>query len=224
MMMFRKFTRIAAMLVAAAAMATACGDSSPDLSGVQFTEYGSVSLDGGPLGLPTYDQPYALDEDPAVGMQAPVFEGPDMLTGQTVSVGGPSDTPIVLTFYAHWCPHCQAEVAELSEWFADGGTLEGPAELVSVSIFEDPERGNHPPEAWLKHRGWPHSVVSDVVSPSDPDSGPVRTVAAAYGTHAVPYAVGIGTDGSILMRTSGSLGPEALNEFAVAVYEADRSR
>lgn len=59
------------------------------------------------------------NDDPAVGTSAPVLDGLTF-SGETVTLGGPSDTPTLAVFVAHWCPHCQAEVPRIVEWQADG--------------------------------------------------------------------------------------------------------
>ena len=60
--------------------------------------------------------PFELTEsDPAVGQLAPSAFGVDLLTGETVQIT-PVGRSLVVVFFAHWCPHCQREVATLTEW------------------------------------------------------------------------------------------------------------
>lgn len=214
--------RLALASVVVAAMLGACSPG-PDLSTVEWTEHGDAMLADGSEALPGYDKELSLETDPAVGMAAPAFSGPDMLSGEPVSVGGQSDRPVLLTFYAHWCPHCRAEVEELTESLPTGKLAGGAVRWVAVSVFENPGRGNHPPEAWLISQGWPTQAVSDVTQPADSGAASAMSVAQAYGVVSVPFAVMVGTDGRVLMRESGSMGVGRLEAFIAAAVDAGRS-
>ena len=138
--------------------------------------------------------------DPAVGQLAPSAFGRDLLTGERVQVS-PAGRPLVVAFFAHWCPHCQREVAALTEWLM-ANKLPGNVDLIAVSTFEAPERGNHPPKKWLSEQGWKHPVVADASS---------HAIADAFGAMSVPYFVFIEADGTVAFRMSGNLGPDQLS-------------
>ena len=142
----------------------------------------------------------SAESDTAVGQIAPVVTGSDLLTGETVQIE-PSGRPLVVAFFAHWCPHCQREVATLTEWLM-ANRLPANVDLVAVSTFEAPERGNHPPKRWLEGQGWKYPVIADT---------PSHVVADAFGAMSVPYFVFVEADGTIAFRMSGNLGPEQLS-------------
>ena len=145
--------------------------------------------------------PFELTEsDPAVGQLAPSAFGVDLLTGKTVQIT-PVGRPLVVAFFAHWCPHCQREVATLTEWLM-ANKLPTNVDLIAVSTFEAPERGNHPPEKWLSEQGWKHPVVADSSS---------QAIANAFGAMSVPYFVFLEADGTVAFRMSGNLGPDQLS-------------
>jgi thiol-disulfide isomerase/thioredoxin len=137
--------------------------------------------------------------DLAVGMMAPDFDA-TTFDGRDVLVRPGEGSGYVLAFFAHWCPHCQAEVPKLVEWIGRGGIPDG-VEVVAVSTAVYLDRGN-PPRAWLAGEGWP------VVAVRDDD---VSTVADAYGLRSFPYFVVVGTDGRVRGRIGGGLAPEAWN-------------
>ncbi len=139
-------------------------------------------------------------KDLAVGQPAPSVTGFDLLTGESVLVA-PSGRPLVVAFFAHWCPHCQREVAALTKWLL-ANKLPATVDLIAVSTFEAPERGNHPPAKWLSDQGWRHPVVPDTSS---------MTIAEAFGATSVPYFVFIEADGTVAFRMSGNLGPDQLS-------------
>ena len=139
------------------------------------------------------------ENDAAVGKLAPVVTGRDLLTNEIVRVA-PDGRPLVVAFFAHWCPHCQREVAALTDWLL-ANKLPPNVDLVAISTFEAPERGNHPPESWFKNEGWKHPVIADSSS---------LALSDAFGAMSVPYFVFIEADGTVAFRISGNLGPREL--------------
>ena len=64
---------------------------------------------------------YCQQLEPAAKMDAPIISGSD-LNGSTITTK--SESPTILLFLAHWCPHCQVEVKEIQDWINNNGTLE----------------------------------------------------------------------------------------------------
>ena len=149
--------------------------------------------------LPQFEQ---AEGDPAVGRTPPVVVGTDLLTGDVVRITT-QGRPIVIAFYAHWCPHCQAEVADLTEWL-ESNELPADVDFYAVSVLEDPTRGNHPPEKWLRDEGWQHPVVADT---------PALSIVDAFGLQSVPYLVAIDAENEVVVRYAGSVGPADLAAF-----------
>ena len=143
--------------------------------------------------------PFQAGDDPTIGSEAPVAVGSDLLTGESITVA-PADRPLAIAFFAHWCPHCQREVTELTEWLATNELPSG-VDLVAISTIEDSSRDNHPPEDWLRREGWTHPIIPDT-----PDFG----VAEAFGLSSVPYWVFVNADGTVALRIAGNLGPDQL--------------
>lgn len=155
--------------------------------------------------LPQFEQP---EGDPAVGRMAPLVVGADMLTGETVRIES-QGRPMVVAFYAHWCPHCQAEVEALTEWL-EANELPAGVDFYAVSVLEDPTRGNHPPEKWLRDEGWQHPVVADT---------PALSVVDAFGLASVPYLVAVDADNEVVLRFAGNVGPDELAAVFTALLE-----
>ena len=155
--------------------------------------------------LPTYS---ADGDDPAVGEEAPVLEG-HAFNGDALTIGGPTDSPSIVVFVAHWCPHCQAEVPRLVEWRADG-TIPDDIELVAVATGTDEAQPNYPPQEWLEGEDWPGDVLAD-------DDG--SSAAEAYGLSSYPYFVALNADGTVAARGAGELDQSGI-EALVATLEA----
>ena len=156
--------------------------------------------------LPRFEQ---LEDDPAVGRTPPVVVGTDLLTGDVVRITT-QGRPIVIAFYAHWCPHCQAEVEALTGWL-ESNDLPAGVDFYAVSVLEDPTRGNHPPATWLREEGWQHPVVTDT---------PALSVVDAFGLQSVPYLVAINAENAVVLRYAGSVGPADLAAFFESLLAA----
>ena len=167
------------------------------------TASGETQVSG--AALPPFEQ---REDDPAVGRTPPVVVGADLLTGEPVRIES-RGRPMVVAFYAHWCPHCQAEVEHLTEWLA-ANDLPAGVDFYAVSVLEDDTRGNHPPEAWLRDEGWQHPVVADT---------PDLAAAEAFGLQSVPYLVAVDADNRVVLRFVGNVGPAELAAFFTTLLQ-----
>jgi cytochrome c biogenesis protein CcmG, thiol:disulfide interchange protein DsbE len=185
------------LLLGVVAVVLSMGD---DGGGDEATEVAPVSVEGGPL-------PAAPSEgaDGAVGHEIPIVSGVGW-DDQPVRIE-PDGEPMAIVLLAHWCPHCQVEVTEMSEWLAEEGMPEGVT-LRAVSTLTDRQRPNYPPSQWLEREEWPVPTVMD-----DGES----TVAEAYGLTATPYWVFADADGEVVARVSGRIPIDTLSEMLEAL-------
>lgn len=150
----------------------------------------TVEVAGTPL------PPFANEAaDAAVGTPIPETFGTDFDDAEVQIVA--DGTPKAIVFLAHWCPHCQSEVSELTSYVDGGGTFPEGVEVVGVSTSVDSVRGNFPPSKWLADEGWSYPVIRD------DDQG---TVSVAYGMAGTPFWVFVDADGNVASRTSGQQG------------------
>jgi thiol-disulfide isomerase/thioredoxin len=174
------------LLVSVALVATACGDGdATDITVAAATVEGSLPVLAGAA-------------DAAVGAPIPTVSGFGF-DGQPVGIEQNGQGKIVL-FLAHWCSHCRAEVPVVRDWVAAGGLPEG-VELIGVATAIDPGQPNYPPDEWLEEEEWEIPTVVD----------PDNSVAEAYGLSAFPFWVFVGSDGTVLGRTSGRIPTETLD-------------
>ncbi len=110
----------------------------------------------------------------------------------------PGTRPAAIVFLAHWCPACQAEVAEMVGWLDGGNRLPEGVEFFGVSTRVNPEQGNYPPSLWLKDAGWSFPVLMDDAA---------DTVATAFGLSGTPFWVFVDSDGMLVDRGSGRIPP-----------------
>ena len=151
---------------------------------------GTVTVEGRPL-PPSQD---LGPGDPAVGQPFPVLEGQNLLDGAPLEIAD-DGRPKVITFLAHWCPHCQAEVPRIQEWLDENGLPED-VDLYAVSTSVAQAQGNFPPASWLVREGWQVPTMADSTD---------RAAATAAGVSGFPYFVAVDANGDVVERASGEL-------------------
>lgn len=157
----------------------------------------------------TGDRLPATTEDPSAanGMPAPELSGTS-IDGDPMTIEA-DGRPKVISFLAHWCPYCQAEVPRVVDWI-EAGNMPDDVDLVAVSTNVTPIRENFPPSSWLEDEGWTLPTLKD-------DDG--SSAHAAFGGGGFPYFVVVDAEGTVVGTRSGELpegGLEALIELARA--------
>ena len=171
--------------------------------GGSSTEGAEVTVEGETL--PRFEDP---DSDPAVGMAAPVLTGPEVHGNGTVTIEA-AGRPVMIAVFAHWCPHCQAELPVVSQVLADGG-FEG-IDVYGLSTAEDESQDNWPPADWFDEQGFTAPVVAD-----DAQS----TLFSALGLTSFPSWVVLDGNGDVVLRLTGELSEEELLTLADAARAA----
>ncbi len=181
---------------------SAGGDGAAAAAVAGDVAFGPVTVEGEALA------PYSgTGEDPAVGQPAPTLTGIDP-SGDPVTVDPGADGPMVVSFLAHWCPHCQAEVPRLVDLADAAGEVDG-VRLAAVTTSSSPDRPNFPPGEWLASEDWPGPVMVD----SEAEAGQLPTAAAAYSEDGFPFLVAIDADGDVVARESGEMDEDGLRAF-----------
>lgn len=184
-----------ALVAVIAVLASGGGDDEASSTTAPGTEeMRSVEVDGSPL--PELPREAA---DPAVGTPAPTVRG-SAFDGSPLSIEPGS--PTLITFLAHWCPHCQREVPVLTDWAADGGVPEG-VNVIGVATATNDGQPNYPPSAWLAREEFPFPVIADDANFS---------AGKAFGLSGFPFFVLLDDDGTVAWRGTGELDPGALAE------------
>ncbi len=179
-------------LAGAAVIAATRGDDDDGADSTAIVETNAVVIDGESL-------PELTGVDDALGANAPQATGTgfDGLRVELLADGEPT----VIGFFAHWCPVCQGEVAEISDHLADVG-LPDDVRMIAVSTAVASDRDNYPPSAWFAREDWPTPILLDDAE---------GNLAQAYGLPAFPLWVAVGADGKVAGREAGAIGPDRLD-------------
>jgi len=135
-----------------------------------------------------------LTEAPVPGYLAPSFTLNDTL-GQSVSLADYRGRPVVLNFWASWCPPCRAEMPEFQDASAK---YKGHATVLGID------------------QGEPHSIVSDfgnslgISYPLLVDEESI--VNREYGVTALPTTVFIDSDGIVREVVTGIVSQAVLED------------
>lgn len=164
--------------------------------GIDIPEIDAVTIDGDLLPPP----PAPGEPDPAVGTLMPTITATSLANGSPITLG-PGQARVI-GFFAHWCPHCQAELPEVTAWLADT-QLPPNAEFVAVSTAVDETRGNYPPSKWFTDVGFSSPVVVD-------DGAELLN---GLGFSGFPAFVAVDASGAIVARAGGNIGTEGLAEL-----------
>ena len=194
-MNLKHWTRVVGVVVTAALMVAACGGDDDDAA-PEAVEVAPVQISGQPLGS------LGVSSDPALGQPVPGLAG--TATDGSPLAWTPGERPAAIVFLAHWCPACQAEVAELTDWLDEGNNLPEGVDLLSVVTLVDSNRDNYPPSQWLAAEGWPFPVLVDSAD---------NEIAVAFGQAGTPFWVFVFGDGTLALRGSGRIPPEGLAEL-----------
>lgn len=137
-------------------------------------------------GLPTLELPLFTMQ----GEQAPAFAVHELQTGRIIELGHAGDRPVVLNFWASWCPPCRAEAPELRALY---GKFRSSVSFVGIDITS--QDSVESAKWFVKNFRVPFSVAID----------PTGKVTAAYRVTAIPTTVVLSKSGVILDRFSGPI-------------------
>jgi len=135
---------------------------------------------------------------PVVGLYAPDFSLTDLATGQRVTLSQFDGQPVLLFFWATWCPHCNNEIdfiETITQTYKDAGLV-----VLTINAAEDP--------ATVSAFRSAHLLTFPILL--DPDS----VVKSAYHVDAIPRHFFVNSSGRIASIGRGEM---TLDEMKVQV-------
>ena len=133
----------------------------------------------------------AADRDPAPEFTVPALEGGDDLT-----LAGFEGTPVVLNFWASWCPPCRAEMPALKAFADDNPDVE----VVGLAVNDEPENS----------RSFADDLEITFPLGIDRDG----SVSIDYGATGLPVTVFIDAQGNVAETWFGEITREDLDRLS----------
>ena len=146
---------------------------------------------------PTNETPTTVDQSPtevSTSRSAPDFTLTD-LHGNQVSLGDFSGQPVVINFWATWCPPCRTEMPHLVEAYQ---REEGKIVFLAISVDEPDDTVRRFAEKY----DIPLVILLD-------DSA---KVASDYKVRSIPVTFFISRDGEVVVRYTGQMSPHRIEE------------
>lgn len=202
---------ITVALLAAAGLTTALltrddtTDRAADRAARAAPDFAAVTVAGPELSTWTSN-----DRDAATGDTVPSISGTG-LDGKPLRLAPNDGVARVYVVFAHWCPHCQAEVPRIVTW-ARTHELPSHVQVVGISTSASKDQPNFPPAAWLARERWHYDTLVD---------DEVGTAASALGLEGFPFLVFVDMRGQVVRRFSGEM-PIPQFGAAVAALAPDR--
>ena len=148
--------------------------------------------------------------DTALGLKMSTVEATEAYSEEALSIDPTDGTKRVWLVWSHWCPYCQQELPELADWYPANADRFANTELVTVTSSMDPARGN-PLDEYLATEQFPFPVLVDEDT----------NIAAQFGVSAFPFWVVTNGDGTVLYRTAGLIGPEAVEQLFTQLEQVE---
>ena len=170
---------------------------------IQGDNFGEITVDG--VMPPLIGGAVVSDDfDVAVGYPIPLaeFSNPD---GTSTVISPDTESPQIIFFVAHWCPHCQDELEDLTEVLSTSNTEGIITHIVSTST--DALKPNYPPTEWIEDSG-----ISEFATVHYDDES--NLAGQTFGSDGqIPYTVIVDKDGTVLFRALGNAGIEGTIEL-----------
>jgi cytochrome c biogenesis protein CcmG/thiol:disulfide interchange protein DsbE len=193
---------VLAGIIAAVVSATADEKAATDPQGKGSTALlGAVSQSVSVSGAALPPMPQG-GQDKAIGTKIPSVNG---FAANNTPISIAAGKPMLIVGFAHWCPHCQAEVPLLVKW-RESGVIPAEVSVIGISTAVDEAKGNFPPGSWLTAQQWSDPVLVD-----SEDS----EAFAALGGSSFPYLLAVNAEGTVVGRFSGEA-PESVVADLVA--------
>lgn len=128
---------------------------------------------------PQVENNAVIEKTAAASMKAPGFTLAD-LNGETVELDDFSGKPVLVVFWATWCPHCKAEIPKLKEIHAENSDAD--FKILALSVDDNPEK--------LKKFAAENGIEYTILSDSD------TSIATSYGVVGIPAHFVIDSEGN----------------------------
>ncbi len=160
----------------------------------------------------TTEEPTQSDEAPAhthTDEELELDPAPDFTVynneGNTVKLSDMKGTPVVLNFWASWCPPCKAEMPEFDEICKE---YDGKVVFMMVNLTDGMQETQESAQAFIDSMGYSFPVYFD----KDSDA------AYKYGIQSIPTTIFINANGDLVAGATGAIDGETLRYGISMIY------
>ncbi len=143
------------------------------------------------------------------GDEAKLDPAPDFTVydkdGSPVKLSDMKGTPVVLNFWASWCPPCKSEMPDFDEICKE---FEGRVIFMMVNLTDGQSETQESAQAFIDSMGYTFPVYFD----KDSDA------AYKYGIQSIPTTCFIDADGNFVAYASGAISGDILKQGISMIY------
>ncbi len=215
----------AALLVLALVMACACVTVGRKEADTSVETDAAVTEEQNAADDPAGDEDAVPEDDPAGDEDAVPEDDPDAPQGDAEADTAPDFTvldengkqvrlsdlfgkPVLINFWATWCPPCKAELPHFEEAFQTYGD---DLVFMMVDITDGVDETVDIVRTFMEENHYTFPVYYDTQ----------LSAARAYAIQAIPQTYAIGRDGSIVMQQTGSMSKDQLKKFTDVLLPDD---
>ena len=125
--------------------------------------------------------------------------------GKTVKLSDMKGTPVVLNFWASWCPPCKAEMPEFDQIAKE---YEGKVAFMMVNLTDGQSETQSSAQAFIDSMGYTFPVYFDL----DSDA------AYKYGVQSIPTTYFIDAQGNLIAGATGAIDGDTLRRGISMIY------
>ena len=174
-----------------------------------LTASACTPADGGLETLPSEDKETSAPSDTAENGETAADTAPDFtmldMEGNEVKLSDFFGTPIVLNFWASWCPPCKAELPDFEEACK---RYEGKVTFLMVNLTDGQRETVEVAKSYIASQGYTFPVYFDTN----------YEAAYVYGVSSIPQTYFINADGSLEARATGMISAAQLEKGIGMIY------
>ena len=174
-----------------------------------LTASACTPADGGLETLPSEDKETSAPSDTAENGETAADTASDFtmldMEGNEVKLSDFFGTPIVLNFWASWCPPCKAELPDFEEACK---RYEGKVTFLMVNLTDGQRETVEVAKSYIASQGYTFPVYFDTK----------YEAAYTYGVSSIPQTYFINADGSLEARATGMISAAQLEKGIGMIY------
>ena len=174
-----------------------------------LTASACTPADGGLETLPSEDKETSAPSDTAENGETAADTASDFtmldMEGNEVKLSDFFGTPIVLNFWASWCPPCKAELPDFEEACK---RYEGKVTFLMVNLTDGQRETVEVAKSYITSQGYTFPVYFDTK----------YEAAYTYGVSSIPQTYFINADGSLEARATGMISAAQLEKGIGMIY------